>query len=85
MLIRHRIPSIGDPVNGFLMGLATPDWLESRTAAGYVAKILRGAKPADLPVEQPTVWELSINLKTAAALGLRLPRALLLRAAKLIP
>jgi putative ABC transport system substrate-binding protein len=82
MLIRYRLPSLGDPASGFLMYLGTPDWFESRTAASYV--ILRGAKPADLPVEQPTVWELSINLKTAAALGLRIPRALLLRTAKLI-
>ena len=83
MLIRHRLPSLGDPASGFLMYLGTPDWFESRTAASYVKKILRD-QAADLPVEQPTVWELSINLKTAAALGLRIPRALLLRTAKLI-
>jgi ABC-type uncharacterized transport system substrate-binding protein len=85
---RNRLPAIyprGDYVeSGGLMSYG-PDQSESyRRAASMVDKILKGTKPADIPVEQPTKFELVINLKTAKALGLTIPPVVMMRAEKVI-
>jgi putative tryptophan/tyrosine transport system substrate-binding protein len=85
---KRRLPAIaGNRQYAEAGGLAAygADFLDlERRAATYIDKILRGAKPADLPVEQPTKFELVINLKTAKALGLTIPQSLLVRADQVI-
>ncbi len=88
LAIRERLPSIcarGDYAeNGCLMAYGPGYSIEGRDGARYVDKILKGAKPADLPVEQPTKFELVINLNTARRIGVTIPQSVLNYADKVI-
>ena len=85
---RSRIPAMWGERQfveaGGLMSYAVNFYDQVRRAATYVDKILKGARPGELPVEQPMQFELAINLKTAKALGLTIPQSLLLRADRII-
>jgi putative tryptophan/tyrosine transport system substrate-binding protein len=88
LALKHRLPSTGGsgeyPQAGGLLSYG-PNFPENyRRSATYVDKILKGAKPADLPVEQPTRYELIINRKTAQTLGLTVPQSILISADRVI-
>ena len=78
---QHRVPAVyflrTSVAQGALMSYGPDVYDNFRRSASYVDRILKGAKPADLPIQQPTKFELAINLKTAKALGLQIPDKLL--------
>ena len=88
LAIKHRLPSMNEDSPyveaGGLMSYAANDADQFRRAAVYVDKILKGAKPADLPVEQPTKFEFLVNLKTAKQIGVTIPQSVLYRADRVI-
>ena len=88
LAIRHRLPMMGSLRAYAEAGSLMSFWADTadvyRRAASYIDRILKGAKPGDLPIEQPTKYEFVINLKTAKALGMAIPQAVRLRADQVI-
>jgi len=88
LAIKHRLPMMGSLRDYAEAGSIMSFWADTadvfRRAASYVDRILKGAKPSDLPIEQPTKYEFVINLKTAKALGIAIPQSVLLRADRVI-
>jgi putative ABC transport system substrate-binding protein len=89
LALKHKVPSMmtwsrENVEAGGLMSYSADSRDNFRRAAGYVDRILKGARPGELPVEQPSKFELAINLKTAGALGVTIPDSILLRADEVI-
>jgi len=83
--IRHRLPVMyGAALEGDLISYATPVGSEYRRAAHLVDRILRGAKPGEIPIEQPTEFQLIVNLKVAKEIGLAIPSSIVLQADRVI-
>ena len=88
LALASRLPVVGSvapiPRLGGLFNYGADGYALARRSAHYVDRILKGAKPGDLPIEQPTVFELILNLKTARALGITIPSSMRLRATEVI-
>jgi putative ABC transport system substrate-binding protein len=88
LALKHRLPSLSPTAqfsdSGGLLSYSASASAVMRQIAGYVDRVLKGAKPADLPVQLPSVFEMAVNLKTAKALGISIPRQVIMQADKVI-